>query len=140
KQHTGVSLEPDDLTFRITRRESASVNYTIDSTLAEPEIGQGGRTPVAFPRPAIRDFAVGLLRDQGVEPDPALRPVEDDLRVCTVFQQFLRARFTYTLEMDAVPPGEDPIERFLFVTRRGHCEYFASAMAALCRSVGVGAR
>jgi hypothetical protein len=29
---------------------------------------------------------------------------------------------------------------FLFDTKRGHCEYFAAAMTALCRSVGIDAR
>jgi len=47
--------------------------------------------------------------------------------------------FSYTL--DARPtPGSEPIEDFLFVRRRGHCEYFASAMVMMLRSVGVPAR
>ena len=34
----------------------------------------------------------------------------------------------------------DPVEEFLFITRRGHCEYFASAMALLVRSLGIHSR
>ena len=34
----------------------------------------------------------------------------------------------------------DPTIHFLFTTRRGHCEYFASALAALCDSIGIPAR
>jgi hypothetical protein len=37
-------------------------------------------------------------------------------------------------------PGEDPILSFLERYRFGHCEYFASALVALCQSVGVEAR
>lgn len=34
----------------------------------------------------------------------------------------------------------DPTIHFLFTTRRGHCEYFASALAALCDSIGIPVR
>ncbi|MCM2270061.1 MAG: DUF3488 and transglutaminase-like domain-containing protein, partial [Thermoanaerobaculia bacterium] len=36
--------------------------------------------------------------------------------------------------------GESPLETFLFETRRGHCEYFASSMVLLLRSAGIPAR
>ncbi len=36
--------------------------------------------------------------------------------------------------------GEAPIEEFLFEARRGHCEYFASAMVLLLRAQGIPAR
>jgi len=36
--------------------------------------------------------------------------------------------------------GDAPIETFLFDTRRGHCEYFASAMVLLLRAQGIPAR
>ena len=36
--------------------------------------------------------------------------------------------------------GESPIESFLFETRRGHCEYFASAMVLLLRAQAIPAR
>ena len=34
----------------------------------------------------------------------------------------------------------DPLADFLFVSRRGHCEYFASALAVLLRSAGIPSR
>ncbi len=34
----------------------------------------------------------------------------------------------------------DPTIHFLFTTRRGHCEYFASGLAALCDSIGIPVR
>lgn len=49
--------------------------------------------------------------------------------------------FEYTLDLSAVRVGgEDPIVDFLFNTRRGHCEFFAAGMVALCQSVGIPAR
>lgn len=53
-------------------------------------------------------------------------------------QNFLRG-FTYDLN---VQPGHsgDVLEQFLFETRRGYCEQFAGAFAAMARSVGLPAR
>ncbi|MFH1132466.1 MAG: transglutaminase domain-containing protein, partial [Pseudomonadota bacterium] len=54
-------------------------------------------------------------------------------------QKYLRKNYTYTLNLKHKPPLE-PIDEFLFVTRRGHCEYFASAMAILLRAIGIHTR
>jgi transglutaminase-like putative cysteine protease len=51
--------------------------------------------------------------------------------------------FAYSLEStpsERVLAGADPIEGFLFDTRSGHCEYFASALAILLREVGIPTR
>lgn len=54
------------------------------------------------------------------------------------FQFFRNEQFIYTLE----PPllGADPVDEFLFVTRRGFCEHYASAFVTLMRAAGVPAR
>jgi len=49
----------------------------------------------------------------------------------------LHREFTYSLENSK---GRDPLAEFLFVTKRGYCEYFASAMAVLLRTQGIPAR
>jgi hypothetical protein len=48
--------------------------------------------------------------------------------------------FSYTLVMHAVDPNLDPVEDFLVRRKAGHCEYFASALALLLRSVGIQSR
>jgi transglutaminase-like putative cysteine protease len=52
---------------------------------------------------------------------------------------YLRSRFTYTLNL-AGKPGDDPLANFLFKTHAGHCEYFASAMAIMLRTLGIPTR
>src|SRR5216683_87866 len=52
---------------------------------------------------------------------------------------YLRSRFGYTLNL-AGKPGNDPLANFLFVARAGHCEYFASAMTILLRTLEIPAR
>jgi protein-glutamine gamma-glutamyltransferase len=54
-------------------------------------------------------------------------------------ESHLRDNFTYTLNL-AGKPGADPLAHFLFETRAGHCEYFASAMAIMLRTLGIPSR
>jgi transglutaminase-like putative cysteine protease len=51
---------------------------------------------------------------------------------------FRQENFVYTLK----PPllGPDPVDEFLFDTRRGFCEHFAAAFVTLMRAAGVPAR
>lgn len=51
----------------------------------------------------------------------------------------LRNDYGYTLELlpSAVP---DPLANFLFERKKGHCEYFASAMAVMLRTIGIPSR
>ena len=54
-------------------------------------------------------------------------------------QQYLMTRYGYTLELPRTL-ARDPVANFLFVRKQGHCEYFASAMAIMLRTLGVPAR
>lgn len=60
-------------------------------------------------------------------------------RVAAVLDYLNSGEFRYTR---AVPelPEDHPVEAFLNVTKRGHCELFASAMALMLRSAGIPAR
>ncbi|MCH2131808.1 MAG: transglutaminase domain-containing protein, partial [Pirellulaceae bacterium] len=49
--------------------------------------------------------------------------------------------FSYTLDLNAESvPGLDPIEQFLSVDKRGHCQYFAAALVMMLRSQGIPSR
>jgi hypothetical protein len=54
-------------------------------------------------------------------------------------EAYLRSHYGYTLDLTGTPPP-DPLAYFLFQKRAGHCEYFASAMTVMLRSVGIPAR
>ena len=56
-----------------------------------------------------------------------------------VIENYLRTRFGYTLQL---PQSEvkDPIANFLFERKQGHCEYFASSMAVMLRTLGIPSR
>ena len=57
----------------------------------------------------------------------------------TAIERYLMSQFGYTLELPRVRP-KDPLAEFLFVRKRGHCEYFASSMAIMLRTLNIPSR
>ena len=113
------------------------VHYTT-LTGEETDIGWGGETAdlAPAPMPERRVFAdvVGELGLAGLDTDGKLAAV----------RRFFLKDFRYTLwQRD---PGwrewrmRAPLDRFLRVTKAGHCEYFATATVLLLRQAGVPAR
>ena len=54
-------------------------------------------------------------------------------------ETYLQTKYSYTLDLTG-KPGSDPLAYFLFQSRAGHCEYFASAMAVMLRTLGIPSR
>lgn len=130
-----------DTVLALTRR-SGRIVYSVDSVpdytpSAEPDPPP---QPPMFGSGRIREYADQILASAGLARAEEERYDESDLRIVRAFERALQTGYEYDATMTAPQAGEDPIEMFLFRTRRGHCSYFASALAALCRSVGVDAR
>ena len=54
-------------------------------------------------------------------------------------EHYLQSNFGYTLQLPGLRET-DPLARFLFERKKGHCEYFASSMAMMVRTLGIPAR
>jgi hypothetical protein len=54
-------------------------------------------------------------------------------------ESYLKTQFRYTLDLKPVA-NRDPLSEFLFDLKEGHCEYFASAMVIMLRTLGIPAR
>ncbi len=63
---------------------------------------------------------------------------DEEAFIRDVLQKFHNEEFFYTLEPPAL--GRDPVDSFLFETRRGFCEHYASAFAVMMRAVGIPSR
>lgn len=156
------TIDPRTLSLRTMDIDSAGpiVGYDLrvqpfasDSVLAALYRGEPRIPPhPTFPVESIRVEASRMLAasghadltsaPEGAGDDPAARWARN-LRIARAFESELTSdRFRYTLDLrDFVRRGErDPIDLFLTEYRFGHCEYFASALCALCQSVGVDAR
>lgn len=53
---------------------------------------------------------------------------------------FFSSEFSYTLKLKGKGKRQTPLENFLFNTKAGHCEFFATATALLLRQAGIPAR
>jgi transglutaminase-like putative cysteine protease len=54
-------------------------------------------------------------------------------------ETYLRTQYTYNLNA-TTPQGQDPIDYFLFTSKKGYCEFFASAMGDMLRSLEIPTR
>ncbi len=85
------------------------------------------RLPEGY-NPRARELAARLTQTAGTAKDKVRR----------ILDFFASSGFTYTLQ----PPrlGRDSVDDFLFNSKRGYCEHYASAFAFMMRSVDVPAR
>ncbi|MEM1444866.1 MAG: transglutaminaseTgpA domain-containing protein [Planctomycetota bacterium] len=88
----------------------------------------------------VRALALEILDRYGLSRDPGDLHDPNDGRIALILADYLQTEFTYDRVNPRTAPGEDPITRFLFEHQRGHCELFAAAHAALCRSLNIPAR
>src|SRR6267143_1160525 len=79
------------------------------------------------------DLRISKLAEEIAAPAPS------KYEKATAVEQYLSTHFGYTLELPRTLP-QDPLANFLFERKKGHCEYFASSMAVMLRSLGIPAR
>ena len=121
---------------------AASPYITPGQLAPAPVYGPEGQAlvPTLLVSPQIDQLAHALIKDTVLA---GQRMAPGQIRgVVTVFENYLRTTYPYSLTFRQVDPKLDPTTDFL-VNRKstgGHCEYFASAMVMLCRAVGLNAR
>jgi protein-glutamine gamma-glutamyltransferase len=54
-------------------------------------------------------------------------------------ERYLQSHYAYTLQLPRSAVA-DPLANFLFERKQGHCEYFASSMAVMLRTLGIPSR
>lgn len=108
------------------------LQYTVDTARQAPSL----RLPLAgdlVVPPAYQPVVarvVGELALEGRAPHAAVAKIR------THFER----HFSYALVQSTALPWRMPLADFLTRTRRGHCEYFASATVLLLRAAGIPAR
>jgi transglutaminase-like putative cysteine protease len=134
----------------ILDRVLATITHT--SIVDVPGRGGGGGDPSreSYISPKVAEYAlrtdVSGVDAQG-RPLAALRSKamyvsELDAQIAANIEKHLRNNFNYTLDLtqENVDFDKDRVEQFLYDWRKGHCEYFASAMTLMCQSLGLQAR
>jgi protein-glutamine gamma-glutamyltransferase len=123
----------EDYTIQSRWKVSKQRRYRFMSYLTDHTGKQAARTDLLTKLPGqgnskTREFAGVLYGKAG----------NVEAYVVSVLDYFNKQDFYYTL----TPPqtGADSVDDFLFKTRKGYCEHYASAFVFLMRSVGIPAR
>lgn len=165
----GIEQNCDDLSLRLRRYSGRAVHYGVVSPLAassrlasilERERRDRTENPIRTRRSRIdeidhvferrpgsteersdiperiAEYAHRLVADLPGGPETArVRRMADRIR-----DTLSGGAYEYTLSGVRGSRRGDRVERFLFETKRGHCEFFASAMTLMCQAVGLDAR
>ena len=138
--YRNVSVDGGGAVFNLDIEHPVS-RYQATSDIAQPgpsELRQAGtnyppyvdaryvKLPVLDPR--IPRLAEQITASAGNNYDKA-----------AALESYLRTHFTYSLQLGRTVP-HDPLANFLFERKQGHCEYFASSMAVMLRTLGIPSR
>jgi transglutaminase-like putative cysteine protease len=119
------STQPGDRSERVRSRKYQPSSYLADLTRFDEDT-----------MPAVTQLAHDLMNS--IPPNR-----RTTVEIAKAFERHLSfaGGYRYTLNLDAtVPSGIDPIEYFVSTDKSGHCQYFASALAMMLRSVNIPCR
>jgi transglutaminase-like putative cysteine protease len=139
--HNGPLIRSEGGNYRLGHLQP-SFRYEAYSLLDEPP----ETAPIRFPTP-ILSLAERERNLQLPPLDPRIprlaREVAagaaTDLERARSLEHYLRTDFGYTLQLPSREVA-DPLAYFLFTRKKGHCEYFASSLAVMLRTLGIPAR
>ncbi len=118
---------PDERGIAYQVRVAADRSPTFRRRLTEADRDRYLQLPSDLP-PRTRDLALSWT-------EPGMKPMEK----ARAITERLQRDYRYDL---GSPSGKaaQPLDDFLFESKRGHCEFYSSALAVLLRSLGVPAR
>ncbi len=123
------AISVDFSTATVSDLQSAGTAYAdwVTTFMSLPRAGY--RSPEVLQ--SIHDLAQKIVQDAG-----ATTPYDE----ADAIEKYLRSG-TFKYSLDAKPPaGVDPMQWFLFDGKVGYCEFFATAMGDMLRSLGIPAR
>jgi transglutaminase-like putative cysteine protease len=82
--------------------------------------------------PSVSERVVELARE-------ITAPYSTPYDKASAIESYLRT-YPYSTDIAAPPEGMDGVEYFLFDVRQGYCDYYASAMAVMLRTIGIPSR
>jgi transglutaminase-like putative cysteine protease len=136
------SVSQDRLTSAIIAEGfRGRIAYSVSSDIATPAEDQlRAEPPAALPELLRRYLQVPKL-DSRIEvlAHQITREEANSYDKARAIEAYLKTQFRYTLDLKPVA-NKDPLAEFLFDLKEGHCEYFASAMVIMLRTLGIPAR
>jgi transglutaminase-like putative cysteine protease len=138
--------------YRLVTRDDAGAVF--DSDFDRPVSTYDAESDVVQPaaaslRGAGQEYPPAVLLNYLQLPrlDPRIAPLAEQITAsesnnydkAVAMERYLRTHFGYTLQLGR-SAHRDPLAYFLFERKQGHCEYFASAMAVMLRTLKISSR
>ena len=140
-------LNPLDGTLFRQDTRGGAYDYEIDSDATDKGLQVGESPPSDNRKRMLLEMSESLKERLRSIAEPLVANINGEGRKgiearARRLESFLRdsGQFSYSLQMDVKDSRLDPVEDFLVNKKEGHCEYFASALALLLRSVGIRSR
>ncbi len=114
--------------------------YEADSDIAVPDAGQLREAGDLLP-PFTLDYLQLPRLDRRI-PQLAAQitgTAANSYDKAAALEGYLKSHYAYTLQLPRVAVA-DPLADFLFVRKQGHCEYYASSMAVMLRTLRIPSR
>jgi len=137
--YRALSVDVGGAIYDLDNQRSVSV-YEAYSDIARPSPLQLRSAGDSLPQLASAYLQLPAL-DPRVAPlaAQATRLASNSYDKAVALETYLKTHYGYTLQLPAAPVA-DPLANFLFDRRQGHCEYFASSMAVMLRTLNIPAR
>ncbi len=133
--------------LRFAPQPSPELLATLSGPFPPPRRADASWFPVNEVRPIAESILAEVSRGSNLPPAPG--PDAPDAERYTYAREaaraiasWMRANFRYTTDLSDFTrvSGEDPIVAFLARHRAGHCEFFASGLCAVLRSLDIDSR
>lgn len=115
--------------------------YEANSNIAQPSPGELRQASENYPASVL----LADLQLPNIDPriprlaQQVTASADNNYDRALALEHYLISTYGYTLELPRTSPP-DPLADFLFERKRGHCEYFASAMAVMLRTLHIPSR
>src|ERR1700680_280018 len=135
-----LSMDSGDAVFDLDPEHPVS-RYEATSDISQPSPGELRTASYDYPPEMLLNYlqlppvdrrVVSLAKEITASAD-------NNYDKAAAIERYLRTHFGYTLQLPRSVP-RDPIANFLFERKKGHCEYFCSAMAIMLRTLGIPSR
>jgi transglutaminase-like putative cysteine protease len=135
--------------------------YTVTSYVSSVDVGTLNSVPMPGAAPALPPNFDGPIPPTYFDPnvlvtytklpsalDPRIKQLAMQITAHSpsmydkveALEQYLRSNYTYDANISPPPPGTEAASWFLFQSKHGFCNYFATAMTLMARELGIPAR
>jgi transglutaminase-like putative cysteine protease len=137
--YRGVSMDSGGAIYDLDVQHPVSI-YEADSDISRPspaELRASGSSSPDLSGPYLQlpklDSRIPQLAAQ------IAASASNNYDKAAAIERYLKTHYAYTLQLPRAPVA-DPLANFLFERKQGHCEYFASSMAVMLRTLQIPSR